>query len=117
MYCIIQTLNHKGVVSHIFKTFVINCAAVFLKGVVYFPEGDELNDFVKQYECMGMPNACGSMDVTHVYLKKCPVELKNLCTGKEKRPTLAFQCVCQCHVCYYYSCLRMRPSPLQLVHY
>ena len=33
------------------------------------------------------------MDCTHVYWDKCPVGLANICTGKEKSPTLAFQCV------------------------
>jgi hypothetical protein len=43
---------------------------------------------------MGVPMACGSMDVTHVELGKCPYFLSNHCTGKENYPTLAFQCIC-----------------------
>lgn len=36
---------------------------------------------------------CGSMDCTHVRLGKCPVELSEMCKGKEGYPSLVFQCV------------------------
>ena len=42
---------------------------------------------------MGLPGAVGSMDCTHLYWEKCPVEWSNICTGKELHPTLSFQVV------------------------
>lgn len=81
-------------VGRIFKHFVHNFAAAVYNEVVYFPRGEELCRIVQQYAVMGCPLACGSMDVTHVYLNKCPIELKVVCSGKEKAPTLAFQCIC-----------------------
>jgi hypothetical protein len=43
---------------------------------------------------MGFPGCVGSMDVTHIYWDKCPNYLRFLCKGKEGKPTLAFQTVC-----------------------
>ena len=40
-----------------------------------------------------LSGAVGSMDCTHVRWNQCPVNLTNFCTGKEKVPTLAFNCI------------------------
>jgi hypothetical protein len=45
------------------------------------------------YRLLGLPGAIGSMDVTHVKWERCPEHLHWSCIGKEKYPTLAFQCV------------------------
>ena len=68
-------------VGYIFSKFVINFADAFFDELVYFPKDDELKRVVKEYARMGMPNACGSMDVVHIFLNKCRECLRNLCTG------------------------------------
>ena len=46
---------------------------------------------IEIYTRLGLPGAVFSMDCTHVYLDKCPIEFSNICTGKEGKPILAFQ--------------------------
>ena len=66
----------------------------FYDEFVSFPAGERLKTVVKAYEDLGFPGACGSMDVTHVRLHKCPHGLRVLATGKEGYPTLGFQAIC-----------------------
>ncbi|CAM9614188.1 unnamed protein product, partial [Ectocarpus fasciculatus] len=80
-------------INKIFKDFVLRISASCYDTYVYFPEGEQLKQVEAQYAKMGLPLACGSMDVTHVRLGKCPVENSVICTGKEKYPSLAFQAV------------------------
>ena len=42
---------------------------------------------------LGLAGCVGSMDCTHIRLDKCPIELSNLCLGKEKFTSLSFQVV------------------------
>lgn len=60
----------ESTVGRIFKQFVVNYAAAFFDEIVYFPSGEELQNVMEQYCRMGCPLAVGSMDVTHVELKK-----------------------------------------------
>ena len=76
-----------------FKNFVVGFVAAYYDMYVYFPEGEELKEVEAAYARMGLPLACGSMDVTHVRLGKCPVEKHVICSGKEKYPSLAFQAI------------------------
>ena len=46
------------------------------------------------YAAVGIPGACGSMDVVHIPLGACPHGLINVCTGKEGYPTLAYNVIC-----------------------
>jgi hypothetical protein len=78
----------------IFKQFCASMNANFYNKFVYFPKENELQNVQDTYAKFGFPLACGSMDVTHIYIGKCPYALKVLATGKENRPTLAFQVVC-----------------------
>ena len=57
------------------------------------PTGDALREVMDTYKSMGFNGAIGSIDCTHILLNKCPKEFVNICTGKEKKPTLAFQVV------------------------
>jgi hypothetical protein len=45
------------------------------------------------YESVGLPGACGSMDVVHVKWLSCIAGDANRAKGKEGYPTLAFQCI------------------------
>jgi len=73
----------------------------FIRGVSKFmfpvyvtpPVGDHLQRVMDTYARLGFPGAVGSVDCTHVPWNKCPIELKNLCKGKEKFPSLSFEVV------------------------
>jgi hypothetical protein len=51
------------------------------------------NKVTASYESIGLPGACGSMDVVHVKWSKCPAGDYNRAKEKESYPTLAFQCI------------------------
>jgi hypothetical protein len=44
---------------------------------------------MKCYESIGLPGACGLIDVVHVKWSKCPVGNYNRAKGKEGYPTMA----------------------------
>ena len=80
--------------NSIFHQFCHGFVDNYYDDYVTFPTGDVLKQVNSLYSKFGFDGACGSMDVTHVRLGKCPEGLKVLATGKENYPTLAFQCVC-----------------------
>ena len=45
------------------------------------------------YERLGLPGCAGSVDCVHLVWDRCPAGLGNVCRGKDKVPTLAFQVV------------------------
>lgn len=54
----------------------------------------ELGVHMKIYQRLGLSGACGSTDVTHIGLGKCPRNWQNSCTGKSGKPTLAYSVTC-----------------------
>lgn len=48
---------------------------------------------MKIYNKLGLPGAVGSMDCTHISWEKCPNNISNICYGKEKKTTLAFEVI------------------------
>jgi hypothetical protein len=84
----------ESTVNYIFHQFTKEFVTHFYDDYIQFPSGDKLASIAQAYAEMGFPGACGSMDVTHVRLGKCPHGLRVLATGKESFPTLAFQCIC-----------------------
>jgi len=55
---------------------------------------EKLVEIEAAYAAIGVPGACGSMDVVHIPLGACPHGLINVCTGKEGYPTLAYNVIC-----------------------
>jgi hypothetical protein len=53
----------------------------------------ELSKILKWYSAVGLPGACGSMDVVHVKWSNCPAGDHNRSKGEEGYPTLGFQCI------------------------
>jgi len=53
----------------------------------------ELLPIARNYENVGLPGCCGSMDIVHVHWSQCPVGNMNRAKGKETFPSLAFECV------------------------
>ena len=51
---------------------------------------EEIRKTMGIYERLGLPGAIGSTDCVHIKWERCPVEVTNLCHGKEGYPTLAF---------------------------
>ncbi len=45
------------------------------------------------YKLVGLPGACGLMDVVHVKWSACPTGDYNQAKRKEGYPTLGFQCI------------------------
>jgi hypothetical protein len=80
-------------VAHIFHVFVTGFVEHFYEDHVSMPTGERLVKVKRMYEQLGLPGCKGSMDCTHIPWDKCPFSLKNLCTGKEKVPTLSFNCI------------------------
>jgi hypothetical protein len=52
--------------------------------------GERLKKGMQVYQMLGFPGCLGSGDVTHVLWDKCPVQLANLCKGKEGSPSLGY---------------------------
>lgn len=77
----------------IFKQFVRSFSSKCYHDYVYFPTGEELRQSMQVYERLGLPGCLGSLDGTKIEWDKCPSEASNLCSGKEKSPTLGFQCI------------------------
>ena len=78
-------------VDNIFYTFCTNFPIHFFKQFVYVPSGDEMQTIVDVYAKLGLPGCIGSMDCTHIRWWNCPKHARQASTGKEGKPTLAFQ--------------------------
>jgi hypothetical protein len=61
---------------------------------IYMPKNiRELDKIAKWYSAVGLPGACGSIDVVHVKWSNCPAGDFNRAKGKEGYPSLGFQCI------------------------
>ncbi len=49
-----------------------------------------LNCTMKPYQSVGLPGACGSIDVVHIKWSACPTGDHNHAKGKEGYPTIVF---------------------------
>ena len=76
-----------------FKSFCENFVDCFYDKYIYRPTGVQLSNVMSIYIRMGLPGCVGSTDCVHVKWDRCPIELNNLCKGKEGYPTLVFSCV------------------------
>ena len=82
----------ENTVNYVFRLFCINFFDTFFNEFVYIPTGESLKRTMDAYEAVGIPGAMGSMNATHVGWDKCPTFYTHLCKGKEKYPTVAFDC-------------------------
>jgi Plant transposon protein len=59
---------------------------------IYYPvtAADAANNLAV-YARLGFPGAIGSVDCTHVRWLRCPAQLQNTYSGKEKRATVAYE--------------------------
>ena len=76
-----------------FMILLLDLNLIFANEFVKMPTGERLNKVKRMYEQLGLPGCKGSMDCNHISWDKCSYTLKNMCTGKEKEPTLSFNCI------------------------
>ena len=61
---------------------------------IYLPRNvGEMNRLERDYREVGLPGACGSVDVVHIKWGCCPTGDINRAKGKEGYPTFAYQCI------------------------
>ena len=85
----------ESLIASFFHKFLDRFVARLFKCMVCPPAtADELAEQMRIYERLGLNGACGSTDVTHVPLGKCPRNWQNSCTGKSGKPTLAYSATC-----------------------
>ncbi len=85
----------ESLIASFFHRFLDRFVARLFKCMVCPPvNADELAEQMHIYERLGLNGACGSTDVTHVPLGKCPRNWQNSCTGKSGKPTLAYSATC-----------------------
>ena len=83
-------------VSEIRKFFMIFLDAIveMKDEFVYLPRNiTELLRLTNDYDEIGLPGCCGSMDVVHVKWSQCPTGDHNRAKGKAGYPTLGFECI------------------------
>ena len=62
--------------------------------LISFPKTEEeMRHLVGLFKRVGHPGCVGSVDCVHIVWDKCPAGFLSSCKGKEKLPTLAFECV------------------------
>ena len=62
---------------------------------IFMPRNrDEYNFVVGEYTEMGLPGCVGSIDCVHIGWDMCPVQHKNMYTGKEGYPSIAYEVIC-----------------------
>jgi hypothetical protein len=79
-----------------FKRFTHWYATKIFPEVVYMPgtSQEELRANSQEYITCGIPSAICSVDVMHIRLWGVSANLKQVCTGKEKFPSRAYELIC-----------------------
>ena len=90
------TLMGETTARRAFHTFCQNFVKEFYHLYVFRPQGEKLVKVMQVFAQMGLPGCIGSTDCVHF----SPIDIAQLCSGKEGYPTLA----------YYYVSIRRRPS-------
>ena len=52
---------------------------------------------MRVFEQMGLPGCIGSTECVHLKWDRCPIDIAQLCSGKEGYPTLAYSCTVDHH--------------------
>ena len=88
-----MAFSFKSTCEKVFKQFLRNFTPFFYSTFVRHPTGELRKKIMQTYAKIGLHGCMGSMDATHIIWARCPEKLHNLCIGKEKKPTLAWNCV------------------------
>lgn len=93
---VFQDIYHMSFISFqtvaaTFHSFCKYFAEELYEQYIYLPTGEYLTKVMEQYHRIGFPGAIGSTDVTHIYWGMCPYNQARMYTGKEGKPTIAYQ--------------------------
>jgi hypothetical protein len=107
----LKTLAY-GVPSHVFCDyfqmsfqFARECCGQFdsaiklvYGGFIRFPSTTDLNRISKLHRCIhGVSGMLGSLDCTHTYWKNCPKAWQGSYKGKENKPSIVLEAMCDYH--------------------
>ena len=75
-----------------FHQFWAKFSELFRKEWIVYPtNAAEAADSLEVYRRLGFPGAVGSVDCTHVLWGRCPAQQHSAYSGKEKKPTVAYE--------------------------
>ena len=64
---------------------------------IFMPHDDDtLRKVTDEYAARGLPGCVGSIDCVHIGWDNCPTQYKNMYTGKEGFPSVAYEVICSC---------------------
>jgi hypothetical protein len=64
---------------------------------IFMPHDDyTLQRVTEEYAARGLPGCIGSVDCVHIRWDRCPTQYKNMYSGKEGYPSVAYEVICTC---------------------
>jgi len=87
-------IGFESSVNFIFKKFISGISKYLYPLYVKVHTGENLKNCMQQYADCGQPGCAGSADACHFLMNKTPVSLVNDCIGKEGKPTMGFNMIC-----------------------
>ena len=91
------TLMGETTARRAFHTFSQNFFKEYYHLYVFRPQGEKLVKVMQVFAQMGLPGCIGSTDCVHLKWDRCPIDIAQLCSGKEGYPTLAYSCTVDHH--------------------
>ena len=91
------TLMGETTARRAFHTFCSNFVKEYYDVYVCRPVGEKLLKVMRVFEQMGLPGCIGSTECVHLKWDRCPIDIAQLCSGKEGYPTLAYSCTVDHH--------------------
>ena len=93
----IRNVSGRILTAQAFRTFTLNFCRIVATELaplhIRMPATvEEIGIINEAYKRRGFPGACGSMDGVQIFWDNCPYRLRVTFTGKEKRPTVGFNC-------------------------
>ena len=94
----IRNVSGRVLSANTFRTFTLNFCRIITTELmplhIRMPANvEELGIINEAYKRRGFPGACGSMDGVQLFWDACPYRLRHTFIGKEKRPTVDFNCM------------------------
>ena len=91
------TLMGETTARRAFHLFCENFVTHYYDAYVYRPKDQKLKKVLEVFGKMGLPGCIGSTDCVHLKWDRCPVNLNQVCSGKEGYPSLAYSCTVDHH--------------------
>ena len=94
-FVVSSNTNLSEEVHRVFFLDWIDKMSLLKEDFIYMPRNrDEYNFVVDEYAKMGLPGCVGSIDCVHIGWDMCPIQHKNMYTGKEGYPSIAYEVIC-----------------------